>query len=170
MKARWFRKLFGGGMRQTGVMAACAAHALTHNFALLPRVHSLAQKLERGLEELGVEIASRAETCMVSNLTCLATTNTYSTAQLFYNPSPLGLSYSEIAERASQLLEPIELAGSRMVVHIQTSEDAVDDFLDLIRQLAAEKQRAGFVPQQKSYGAERVYKDPYIRRATKTAA
>lgn len=52
-------------MRQTGVLAACAAYALTHNFPLLPRVHALAQRLEQGLEDIGVEITSRAETCMV---------------------------------------------------------------------------------------------------------
>ncbi|KAJ6604426.1 pyridoxal phosphate-dependent transferase [Mycena vulgaris] len=64
-KARWFRKLFGGGMRQTGILAASAAYALTYNFPLLPSVHGLAKKLEAGLEELGVEITSKAETCMV---------------------------------------------------------------------------------------------------------
>ena len=31
-RAKWFRKLFGGGMRQTGYLAGCAAYALTHNF------------------------------------------------------------------------------------------------------------------------------------------
>jgi threonine aldolase len=64
-KARWFRKLFGGGMRQTGVISACAAYALTNNFLQLPRVHALAQRLESGLRKLGAEITSRAETCMV---------------------------------------------------------------------------------------------------------
>lgn len=64
-KARWFRKIFGGGMRQTGILAASAAYALTHNFPQLPRVHALAKKLEYGLEELGAIILSRAETCMV---------------------------------------------------------------------------------------------------------
>lgn len=134
-------------------MAACAAYALTHNFPLLPRVHALAKRLERGLEEIGAEITSRAETCT-----------------LFYNPSPLGLSYSEIAERGSQLPEPIQLAGSRMIVHIQTSDDAVDDFLNLIRELATEKQRTGFVRQERSFWEDGVYKDPYIRRPAKTAA
>jgi len=64
-KARRFRKLFGGGMRQIGVLAACSAYALTHHFPLLPRVHALARKLEQGLEAIGAEITSRAETCMV---------------------------------------------------------------------------------------------------------
>ena len=52
-------------MRQTGFMAASAAYALTHNFPILPAVHELARKLESGLEEIGAEITSGAETCMV---------------------------------------------------------------------------------------------------------
>lgn len=66
VKARWFRKLFGGGMRQTGVLAACAAYALTYNFPRLSRVHTLAAKLEAGLQEVGATITSPAETCMAS--------------------------------------------------------------------------------------------------------
>ncbi len=64
-RARRFRKLFGGGMRQTGFMAFSAAYALTHHFPLLPKVHDLTRKLEAGLEEIGLTILSRAETCMV---------------------------------------------------------------------------------------------------------
>lgn len=65
-KARWFRKLFGGGMRQTGILAGAAAYAVTHNFPLLPKVHELTRKLEKGLEDIGCAILSRAETSMVS--------------------------------------------------------------------------------------------------------
>lgn len=52
-------------MRQTGFLAASAAYALTNNFSKLAAVHDLTRKLERGLLELGVEITSSAETCMV---------------------------------------------------------------------------------------------------------
>ena len=52
-------------MRQTGYIAACGAYALTHNFEKLRRVHELAKVLERGLEEVGCVITSRAETCTV---------------------------------------------------------------------------------------------------------
>lgn len=55
-------------MRQTGVLAAAGAYALTHNFPQLPRVHALARRLEAGLEEIGCAILSRAETCMVSSV------------------------------------------------------------------------------------------------------
>ena len=65
LQARRFRKLFGGGMRQVGSLAGAAAYAVTRNVPLLPKVHELAKVLERGLEEAGCEITSRAETCMV---------------------------------------------------------------------------------------------------------
>lgn len=53
-------------MRQTGFMAGCAAYALTYNFPKLVDVHALANKLEKGLRDIGVNILSGAETCMVS--------------------------------------------------------------------------------------------------------
>ncbi|EJF66504.1 pyridoxal phosphate-dependent transferase [Dichomitus squalens] len=146
-KARWFRKLFGGGMRQTGLMAASAAYALTHNFPLLPAVHQLTRKLESGLEEIGVEITSGAETCMV-----------------FYDPSPVGVTYAEIVERASQLSDPLAVGGSRLVVHIQTSPQAVEDFLAVVRKLAEEKKAAGFVPpEKKTYPNGRPYSSVYVK-------
>jgi len=139
-------------------MAACAAYALTHNFPLLPRVHELAKRLEKGLEELGADIKSGAETCMV-----------------FYDPSPLGLEYPEIAERASQLANPLTLGGSRLVLHIQTTDAAVDDFLALIRTLAEEKEKAGF--KRLANGTHKdapvgqgVYSDPYVRKGVKADA
>jgi threonine aldolase len=65
-RARRFRKLFGGGMRQTGILAASAVYALNNHFPLLPRVHALAKKVQGGLENIGATITSPAETCMVS--------------------------------------------------------------------------------------------------------
>ncbi|KAF9821855.1 hypothetical protein IEO21_00285 [Rhodonia placenta] len=127
-RARWFRKMFGGGMRQTGFMAASAAYALTHHFPLLSRVHALTRRLETGLKDIGVHITSGAETCMV-----------------FFDPSPIGVSYAELVARASKLPSPIKLGGSRLVVHIQTTDETVDDFLALVRQLAQEKRDGGFV-------------------------
>ncbi|KAJ3531206.1 hypothetical protein NMY22_g8255 [Coprinellus aureogranulatus] len=148
-KARWFRKLFGGGMRQTGILAASAAYALTHNLPQLVRVHGLAKRLQWGLEEIGCRILSRAETCMI-----------------FYDPAPVGVTYEEISERGSALPEPLVLGGSRLVLHIQTSEEAVSDFLEVVRTLAQEKKAAGFVaPDPNSYGA--FLKDIYVRRAAK---
>ncbi len=52
-------------MRQTGVLVGAAAYAVTNNFPLLPKVHALAKELEAGLREIGCDILSPAETCMV---------------------------------------------------------------------------------------------------------
>ncbi|KAF8499463.1 pyridoxal phosphate-dependent transferase [Gautieria morchelliformis] len=139
-RARWLRKLFGGGMRQTGILAGAAAYALTHNFELLPGVHDLTRKLEQGLQDIGVGITSPAETCMVkvsyleSACICLVVD-----LQVFYNPTPIGLDYMEIMERAALLPDPIKVGGSRLVVHIQTSPEAVDDFINLLKNMADEK-------------------------------
>jgi threonine aldolase len=40
---------------------------------------------------------------------------------------------------------PLSLAAARLVVHIQTTEQAIDDFLGVVRSLAEEKKAAGFV-------------------------
>ncbi|KAI6032023.1 pyridoxal phosphate-dependent transferase [Pisolithus microcarpus] len=142
-KARCFRKVFGGGMRQTGYLAASAAYALTHHFPLLPRVHALAKRMQEGLEEIGVGILSPAETCM-----------------LFYDPSAIGVGYREVVERAAQLPRPIYLNGSRLIMHIQTAGEAVDDFLCLMRQLKEEKVQAGWRGQQADRGKHR---EVYVR-------
>jgi threonine aldolase len=66
-RARRFRKQFGGGMRQAGIIAAGALHALQHHRARLAEDHAHAQRLARGLAEMpGVHIAVEAvETNMV---------------------------------------------------------------------------------------------------------
>jgi len=125
-KARWFRKQFGGGMRQTGLLSACAAYALTHNYPMLTRVHRLARRLEEGLKQTGVEILCRAETCMV-----------------FYDPAPIGVTYRQIIHRAGTLPNPVLLNGSRLIIHIQTSDSAVDDLLKVIADLASERKARG---------------------------
>lgn len=52
-----------------------------------------------------------------------------------------------------------------MVVHIQTSQEAINDFLNLISQLAAEKREAGFKPEEyKPPQTNGLYKDPYVRK------
>ena len=48
-RARRFRKMFGGGMRQSGLLAAAALHALEHHVAPLARDHEHARRLAAGL-------------------------------------------------------------------------------------------------------------------------
>ena len=46
-RARWFRKRYGGGMRQVGVLAAACIYALEHNISKLFRTHEYAKKLAK---------------------------------------------------------------------------------------------------------------------------
>jgi threonine aldolase len=56
-RARRFRKQFGGGMRQVGILAAGALHALEHHRERLMEDHQHARRLADGLAELpGVEL------------------------------------------------------------------------------------------------------------------
>lgn len=52
-RARRFRKLLGGGMRQAGVLAAAALYALEHHIERLPEDHEHARRLAEGLATLG---------------------------------------------------------------------------------------------------------------------
>ncbi len=49
--ARQFRKMFGGGMRQAGVLAAAAIHALDHHRARLVEDHAHARLIEVALRD-----------------------------------------------------------------------------------------------------------------------
>ena len=48
---RW-RKLFGGGMRQSGILAAAGLYALEHNIKRLADDHNRARRLAEGLGEI----------------------------------------------------------------------------------------------------------------------
>jgi threonine aldolase len=87
-------------------------------------------------------------------------------SQVFYDPAPIGTSYEEIAERGARLPEPLKLGGSRAVVHIQTTEQAIDDFLLILRELADEKRAAGFVYSKANghVNGTKQFKDIYARR------
>lgn len=51
-EARWYRKMFGGGMRQAGILAAAGLHALDHELPRLGEDHQLARELARELAAL----------------------------------------------------------------------------------------------------------------------
>ena len=51
-RAHRVRKMAGGGMRQAGLLAAAASHALDHHVARLADDHALAQRLATGLSAI----------------------------------------------------------------------------------------------------------------------
>jgi hypothetical protein len=118
---------------QSGGLAAAANYALDRHFPLFPQVHALARKLAEALHRLGVRILVPVETNMV-----------------FIDPSPLGFDVWELDARAMRGSNPLQLGGgSRIVLHVQTAEGAVDDLINLVRELKDEKLREGFTPQER---------------------
>lgn len=59
------RKMLGGGMRQAGVLAAAALHALEHHVGRLADDHANAQRLAAGLQGLPAVASAPAHTNMV---------------------------------------------------------------------------------------------------------
>ena len=58
-RAHRVRKMTGGGMRQTGLLAAAASHALAHHLGRLADDHALAQRLAQGLQGIeGLQVRS----------------------------------------------------------------------------------------------------------------
>ena len=54
--AKRARKILGGGMRQSGVIAAAGLYALENNVARLREDHDNAARLAKGLRELGLDV------------------------------------------------------------------------------------------------------------------
>ncbi len=61
---RW-RKMLGGGLRQAGVLAAGALHALDHHVERLAEDHALARRLAQGLQGIAGLTVEPPETNMV---------------------------------------------------------------------------------------------------------
>ncbi|MBS1934612.1 MAG: aminotransferase class I/II-fold pyridoxal phosphate-dependent enzyme [Bacteroidetes bacterium] len=65
-KARRVRKVFGGGMRQAGFMAATGIYALQHNIERLKQDHIVAKQIEEALQKKGfIKSIMPAETNIV---------------------------------------------------------------------------------------------------------
>ncbi len=60
-----FRKMFGGGMRQAGFLAAAALHALHHHVDRLSEDHANATRLAEGLQRAGIDVEPWPQTNIV---------------------------------------------------------------------------------------------------------
>ena len=121
-RARKKRKIFGGGMRQAGVLAAAAMYALDHNIERLAEDHDKAQKLGQAIETIdGLTLEYPVETNMV----------------FVRLDERLGTS----GELLSKLKDRGVLAGSpapllvRMVTHLDVSADDIDYVAEVLGSL-----------------------------------
>jgi threonine aldolase len=107
--ARRLRKQQGGGMRQAGVLAAAARHALAHHVARLADDHANAQRLAEGLRKLGVPVDPWPETNMV--MFRVADT----------------MAFLRAANERGVLVLPVDPGRFRAVTHLDVSAADVDE-------------------------------------------
>lgn len=124
-RARKFRKLLGGGMRQVGVLAAAGIVALEEMVDRLAEDHQRAQRLAEGLSQVcGIKVAD---------------TN-YRTNILLVDVEGTGLSAPEFSSRLKALglwINPKSGTTLRIVVHRHIEDSDVDRVIEAFREIAA---------------------------------
>ena len=116
-EARRWRKVLGGGMRQSGVLAAAGLHAVSHNLVRLEEDHANAAFLAEELSELLGADAVR-----------------YTGTNMVFVTEPARVSFSAMA---SQLREAgIHLPAGRtvrLVTHLDLSRFQIHRFIDSVK-------------------------------------
>jgi threonine aldolase len=129
-KARRYRKLFGGGMRQAGVIAAGALHALENNIDRLSIDHRHAQQLAEAVQGApGLELRpAQVDTNIV----------------IFHVDPSLGTA-AEFCGRLKErglLMLPVSPTTIRAVTHLDLSDEDVDQACEIIGSAGTAKSQA----------------------------
>tara|TARA_B100001248_G_C27132090_1_gene340578 strand:- start:172 stop:633 length:462 start_codon:yes stop_codon:yes gene_type:complete len=120
-KASRWRKLLGGGMRQSGFLAACGLYALEHNIDRLAEDHTRAYHLAQAINNMNgfsIDLAS-VETNMV------------------YINSDMGAKklMSELAKYGIDVLD-VGPTAVRAVIHLHVTDDDVQKVIQAFNELA----------------------------------
>ncbi|MFQ5662292.1 MAG: threonine aldolase family protein [Terriglobia bacterium] len=122
-KARVYRKMFGGGMRQAGVLAAAALVALEKGPAQLIEDHRKAKRLAQGLAKIpGIRLNPEE---VETNI-------------LVFDVSGTGLDAYQIADKLKErrvLVGAISPTIMRMVTHYDVSEEGVERALRALQEV-----------------------------------
>ena len=114
-RARKYRKMLGGGMRQAGIIAAPGIISLTEMVDRLAEDHRNAKLLAKGLSELGVKINNDVQTNMV-----------------YIDLTSIGLDKDRWIKSCSELGWKVRGGGAntRLVTHYGIEEEDIRSFLD----------------------------------------
>jgi threonine aldolase len=120
VRARRHKHLFGGAMRQAGIVAAAGIYALDHHVERLADDHARARRLGEALHAAGVPVdLDQVETNFVQ-----------------VDVAPLGLTRDEALARlrdAGVLLSPtVHPSVLRAVTHLDAGNDEIDAAIDAI--------------------------------------
>jgi threonine aldolase len=113
-EARWNKHLFGGAMRQAGIVAAAGVYALRHNVDRLADDHARARRLAEGLMERGVAVRGPVETNFV---------------QIDVGPDRAG-ALAGLREQGVMLSTTIHPTVVRAVTHLDVTDADIDAAID----------------------------------------
>lgn len=126
-KARRIRKMFGGGMRQAGVLAAAALYALDHHIERLADDHANAQRLADLVREIpGISLASPQ---VDTNLLFIQLAPQWGTAQQL----------SDRLQQQGVLALPTAQQTLRFVTHLDVTREQIDRTGSLVRIILTER-------------------------------
>jgi len=120
-KAHRWRKMFGGGMRQAGVLAACGIYALEHHIERMSEDHSRAQRLAEAVNQIdgfSVDLDS-VETNMVY------IQGDQGAKEILRKLTELGIDVLEVG--------PIAV---RAVTHLHITDEDIDRTIEAFKQIA----------------------------------
>ncbi len=122
-----FRKMFGGTMRQSGILAAAALHALEHHRTRLTDDHANAQRLAKGLRQIpGITTPLPVETNMV-----------------FFDIDPTlgtGAQFADKLKAKDVWLFDTAPQRLRAVCHLDVSTQQIDRAINIIAEVAGARQ------------------------------
>ncbi|CAG8465859.1 8605_t:CDS:2 [Acaulospora morrowiae] len=119
-KARHLRKLFGGGWRQSGLLASAAKFAIESNFPHKQKEsHILARRLATGLHGYGILITQPVHT----NMVFIDTTAVNVTIDTLTE---------HLASRGIRICGDNQSNTARLVTHYQITPRAVEEFLQVV--------------------------------------
>ncbi len=122
-----FRKMFGGGMRQVGIIAAAGIYALDHHLERLKEDHQNAKRLAVGLKEFrGVSIDPKhVETNIV-----------------IFDITETGITGSQVAEAIKKegiLIHALGKTQIRLVTHLDVSNDDIEGAIKAFEKVFGKK-------------------------------
>ena len=118
-----FRKMFGGGMRQVGIIAAAGIYALDHHIERLKEDHQKAKHLALGLHEIqGVSIDPEyVETNIV-----------------IFDIAEMGMTAAQLRDEMKKkgvLIHPFGRTQIRLVTHLDVSKEDIETALKAFREV-----------------------------------
>jgi len=120
-----FRKMFGGGMRQAGILAAAGIHAIDHHFERLAEDHENAKRLALGLKEIkGVSIGQE-----------LVETNI-----IIFDVSGTGKTPAQVRDAMKKervLMNAVSPTQIRLLTHLDVTRKDIDTALKAFRKVLA---------------------------------